>query len=191
MYHSGDSYNGHTLLIMEPRARRAAALLINANSLVAQAGALTEIEAGVVRLLAGQEPVPVAPLSLGALYLMIDALLGGLVILALWPLVRTRRWAQRLRRQRDELGRWLWVRISLHLSWDYGALLTLLASGRLLLRGLGAQSWAEGIAFFPDFAGWLWAIALLMVLTGTIHLWLVLHMFCLRDNRQQSVAPVA
>lgn len=165
VFHTGDHPDVHTMLMIEPHTGRGAVLLLNSQNMLAQFGAFKEIEAGAARLLAGQEPEPASSLSLSQLYLIVDVLLGGLLALALWPLLRLRRWERRLR-QRQQAGRgrrgWAWAR----LSWEFGMPLALLLLARLLLHLLGAQSWAEGLSLFPDFGAWLWAIALLMLLTG-------------------------
>jgi CubicO group peptidase (beta-lactamase class C family) len=169
VYHTGDHPDAHTLVFIEPHTRRGAVLLMNANNIPALATAFPEIQNGVVRLLAGQEPGPMSSLSLRILYLIVDAVLGGLLALALWPIVRMRRWEQQLRqRQQAERLRLWWS--GLRLASEIGVPVALLAGARLLLHMLGAQSWAEGLSLFPDFGAWLWAISLLMLLAATIRL---------------------
>jgi hypothetical protein len=175
VYHTGDHPNTHTLLFIEPKTERGVVLLINANGWLPLFGAFTQIQDGVARLLSQQEPAPVAALSLHRLYLIIDAVLGGLVGLALWPLLRLRRWEQRLRQQHP-VGRLRLLRIGLRLLWEGGVPLTLLIGARLLLHILGAQSWAEGLLLFPDIGAWLWAISLVMLLTGALRLVLLLRL---------------
>lgn len=167
--HSGDHPNVHTLVFIEPASRRGAVLLMNSQNMVAQFGAFPAIEAGLARLLAGQEPTPAATLPLPTLYLILDGVLGTLVLLALWPLLRLRRWEYRLyQQQRAGQVQMRWV--GLRLGWTFGLPLVLLIGARFLLHGMGAQSWAEGVLLFPDFIGWLWALVLLMLLTGTLKL---------------------
>jgi hypothetical protein len=123
---------------------------------------------------------------LPTLYLIVDAVLGGLFALALWPIVRMRRWEGRLRQKRQtEQLRLGWVVV--RLGWDFGAPLILLLGARLLLHMLGAQSWAEGLSLFPDVGAWLWAIALLMLLTGATRL-LLLCRVLRRTDRQETIA---
>ncbi len=169
VYHSGDHPDIHTLVFIEPETRRGAVLLMNANGLLASLSAFTEIEEGVARLLAAQEPAPAASLSLPTLYLIIDAVLGGLIALTLWPLLRLRRW------QQHQMGRLHLLRIGLRLLWEVGVPLTLLVGARLLLHALGAQSWAEGLLLFPDLGAWLWALSLVMLLTGALRIGLLLR----------------
>jgi len=174
--HAGDHPNFHTLIFIQPETRRGAVLLINAQNMLASGGAFKEIEAGVARLLAGQEPAPASSLSLPSLYLIVDVVLGSLLLLALWPLLRMRRWAQWLRQQQaaEQLR---WLRIGLRLGWEFALPLTLLIGTRLLLHAVGAQSWAEGLLLFPDFGAWLWVFSLLVLLTGAtrlVLLWRVL-----------------
>jgi hypothetical protein len=54
--------------------------------------------------------------------------------------------------------------------------ITLLGGARLLLYAMGAQSWAEGLALFPDIGGWLWLVSLLMLLTAAIRLVMLLRL---------------
>jgi hypothetical protein len=162
-------------------------LLFNSQNMLAQFGAYQEIQEGVARLLAGQEPGAAMSLPLPRLYLMIDAVLGGLLALALWQLVGLRRWERRLRR-RQEAGRLRLWRVGLRLGWEFTAPLVLLASARLLLYMLGAQSWAEGLLLFPDFGMWLWVFALLLLLSGTAHLVLLLRVLRQHDGAHRISA---
>lgn len=169
VFHAGDHPNMHTLIFIEPDTQRGAVLLMNSQNMLAQFGAYKEIEAGVAGLLAGQELAMATSLSLPRLYLIVDAVLGGLLALALWPFVRIRRWQQHLQQQR-EVGQLRWLRMSMRLGWEFGVPLLLLAGSRLLLYLLGAQSWAEGFSLFPDFGAWLWAFCGVMLLTGVTRL---------------------
>jgi CubicO group peptidase (beta-lactamase class C family) len=191
VHHDGGHPNARTFLFMEPESRRGAVLLFNSSGLLADATAFTAIRDGVARLLAGQEPAPASSLSLPTLYLIVDAVLAALLALAVWPLLRLRRWDQRLRQQHPgERPRLLWV--GLRLGWELGVPLLLLSGVRLALTGLGAQSWYEGLLGFPDFIAWLWAISLLMLLTGVLRGVLVLR--ALRrtaDARSVRISPSA
>ncbi len=162
VFHSGDHPNVHTLAFIEPETRRGAVLLINSQNVLASVGAFTEIENGVAQLLAGQQPAPVSALSLPILYLIVDVVLGGLFVLAVWPLLGVRRWKPRLRWE----GRGGQLRTGLWLVQAFGLPLALLIGARLLLQAIGAQSWAEGLLLFPDFGVWLWGISLVMLFTG-------------------------
>lgn len=172
--HSGDHPNFHTLVLLDPASRRGAVMLINAQNMLAQFGAFGEIEAGVAQLLAGQEPTLATTPRLPTLYLIIDAVLGALLVLALWSLLRLRRWQQRLHQYQAARQLRLW-QVGLRLAGEIVLPLTLLVGARLLLHVLGAQSWAEGLLLFPDFGAWLWAFSLLMLLTATARLVLLLR----------------
>jgi hypothetical protein len=168
--HAGDHPNAHTLIFIAPETRRGAVLLMNAqNVLLAHGGAFREIEEGVARFLAGQEPAPSSALTLPQLYLIVDVVLGVFLLLALWPLLRMRRWAQRMQQQHAAGQLRLW-RVGLRIAWEFALPLTLLIGARLLLHALGAQSWAEGLLLFPDFGVWLWVFSLLILLIGLIRL---------------------
>jgi hypothetical protein len=188
--HDGDHPNIHTMAFIEPETRRGAVLLMNANGWIPFFGAFKEIEAGVARLLAGQEPVPASSLSVRTLYLIVDAVLAALFALALWPLVRMRRWEQRLRQQ-HEGGRLRLLRAGLRLGWEFSLPLTLLIGARLLLHALGAQSWDEGLLLFTDVGAWLWAISLLMLLTGATRLVLLLRVLRRTGDEREVAAPAA
>jgi hypothetical protein len=146
---------------------------MNTNGLLPSLTAITEIENGVARLLAGEKPT-VAALSLPRLYLIVNAVLASLVALASWPLLLLLRWEQRLRQQRQ--GRSCWLKAGLRLAGEATTGVTLLISARLLLGALGAQSWSEGFLLLPDFVMWLCAISLLVLLTGALRLVLTLRL---------------
>ncbi len=186
--HDGDHPNIHTMAFIEPETRRGAVLLMNANGWTPLFGGFKEIEAGVARLLAGQEPAPAASLSVRTLYLIVDAVLAALFALALWPLVRMRRWEQRLRQQHEE-GRLRLLRVGLRLAWEFALPLTLLIGARLFLHALDAQSWAEGLLLFPDVGAWLWTISLVLLLTGATRLVLLLRELRRSDDERGVAAP--
>ena len=190
VYHTGDHPDAHTLVLIQPGTRRGAVLLMNANNVPALLTAFPEIQNGVARLLAGQEPAPMSSLSLRTLYLIVDAVLGGLFALALWPFLRLRRWDQRLRQQ-PYVGRGRLLRIGLRLVWEFGVPLTLLIGARLLLGVMGAQSWDEGLLLFPDLGAWLWAISLLVLLTGATRLVLTLRVLRHANGERGMAAPEA
>ena len=190
VYHDGAHPNARTSLFMEPATRRGAVLLMNSSGLLQDLTAFTEIKAGVARLLAGQAPAPVAALSLRRLYLIVDAVLGGLFALALWPVLRLRWWEQRLRQQ-PYVDRRRLLRIGLRLVWEFGVPLTLLIGARLLLSALDAQSWEEGLLLFPDVGAWLWAISLLVLLTGATRLVLTLRVLRHANGKRGVAGPEA
>lgn len=167
--HAGDHPDVHTLIFMEPEQRRGAVLLMNSQNMLAQFGAFREIEAGIARLLAEQEPIPATALRLPTLYLAIDSVLGVLLLLALCSFLRLPRWTKQLQqRQASAQLRLRWV--NLRLLWEIGLPVILLIGARLFLHLLGAQSWAEGLLLFPDFGAWLWVFAALLLLTGGLRL---------------------
>lgn len=167
--HSGDHPNMRTLLFMEPASRRGAVLLMNGQNMLAQFGAFPEIEAGIARLLAGQTPVAATAWSLPRLYLILDLALGSLLVLALGAFLRLPRWEQQMHQQRAAGRLRLWW-VGFRLAWGILFPVALLGGVRLLLHGMGAQSWAEGLLLFPDTIAWLWAFAGLMLLTGLLRL---------------------
>ncbi len=163
--------------------------MFNSFGLLADMTAFTQIKEGVARLLAGQEPAPVSSPSLPTRYLIVDAVLAALLALAVWPLLRLRRWEQRLRQQLP-VGRWQLVRVGLRLAWEVSVPITLLFGVYLLLRAtLGTLSWNEILLLFPDIGAWLWAISLIMLLTGAIRLGLLLRVLRRRDGERGMAIP--
>ncbi len=181
--HSGDHPNAHTLVLMVPGMGRGAVLLINANNLLALATAFTQIEEGLAQLLTGQEPA-LASLHLPTLYLIVDAVLIGLLTLALWPFLRLRRWEQQLAQHPPQHGRRL--RMGLRVGWECVTPVMLLLGVYLLNRAVfGTQSWGEILLLFPDIGAWLWICSGLMLLTGAIRLILLLGV--LRRNTSEYI----
>jgi hypothetical protein len=186
--HTGDHPDVRTLVFIEPGTRRGAVLLVNASGWLPTFGTFKEIEGGVARLLAEQEPAPTSSLSLRMRYLIVNAVLAGLFALALWPLLRLRRWDQRLR-QHYPVG---WLRrlgISLRLLWEFGVPLVLLVGVRLFLEAtVGTQSWSEILLLFPDVGPWIWATSLLLLLTEFIRVTLILRGLR-RGNKERGISP--
>ena len=67
------------------------------------------------------------------------------------------------------------MQLGLPLVREFGLASTLLLGARLLVYAIGGQSWGEGLLLFPDFGLWLWAISLLLLLTGAIRVMLILR----------------
>jgi CubicO group peptidase (beta-lactamase class C family) len=186
VWHDGVAYNYHSMLLMQPETKRGVVLLANAFGLVAYESAYKEIEAGIARLMAGLEPASGSRVSLTTTYLMIDAILAGLMALALWPLLHIRRWYARLSKQhpagRQRLG-WAVVRA----VWEIGfGLVILIAVRVVLVTGLGAQSWLEVLAAFPDFVVWVWGFALASLLSGAIRIALILRAWGMIRSSQRA-----
>jgi hypothetical protein len=191
VFHYGDNYNYHALLLIEPQTQRGAVLLMNANNVLGVATAFREIEEGIARLLVGEEPARASSLSLRMLYLLVDLPLAFLLIWALWPLVTIRHWYQWQQSQQVPYPR-SW-RVGLRIAGEIGLPLLLLAATRLVLDRMGAQSWFEGLSLFLDIGLWLWAMALLILSTGVLRLVLFLRLRRRTKNKHAmmpSAAPV-
>lgn len=169
VWHDGVNVNFHSLLLMQPETRRGVIVLMNSFGIVPYESAYKEIETGVVRLFADLEPA--APTqSLGSLYSLIDALLAGLLVIVLFPLIRMRIW-QRWLLERQQAGKLPLIRVSLRSIWEIGFALVFLVGIRLMIvTGLGAQSWYEVLTVFPDFVIWIWLFALIVLFTGVIRM---------------------
>ena len=165
IFHYGDNFNYHTLILMLPESGRGVVMLMNANSVVGFFTAFQEIEEGVTRLLAGEKPAAPQTLRFGTLYLLIDLVWTVALGLALWPLLRLGRWFRAQQRKMGEGGLRPW-HVGLRLVWEFGLPLILLAGTRLALHGMGAQSWLEGLGLLTDVILWIWTIALVMLVTG-------------------------
>ncbi len=165
--HSGDNPYFHGLVLMEPTSRRAAVILVNGNGALPLAAAFPSIEAGVARLLAGQQPEPSSGPGLRQVYLIVDAVLLVVLAVAVVPLVRLPRWRRGLAADRAA-GRRRTVRTSVRAALEIALPVLVLAGVRFLLHLLGAQSWAEGLSLFPDVGTWLWVVCLVVLVTGVL-----------------------
>jgi hypothetical protein len=56
--------------------------------------------------------------------------------------------------------------LGVRIAWEVLFPVGQLGGARLALHGMGAQSWSEGLSVFPDLGLWLWAVALVLLLTG-------------------------
>jgi CubicO group peptidase (beta-lactamase class C family) len=191
VWHDGVNNNYHSLLLMEPQNRRGVVILMNSFNVVAYEGAYQEIESGVARLLAGVEPNPPAQ-TLGQTYLKIDIVLFLLLAIVLWPLIRIGKWHRWLL-ERQQAGKIPMARVVLRAALEISfALFFLIVIRMVIVTGLGAQSWYEVLTAFPDFVLWIWAFALILLVTGIIRVKLILQIRCtsIRQDRLISETPV-
>jgi hypothetical protein len=174
VWHDGVNNSYHSLLLMQPQSGQGVVLLMNAFNIVAYESAYKEIESGVTRLMAGMEPNPPAQ-TLGSLYLKIDLVLGVLLLLVLLPLIRIRKWHHWLL-GRQQAGSTPMVRVVLRAVFEMlFAVIFLIGIRVVVVAGLGAQSWMEVLAAFPDFVIWIWTFALILAATGVIRMKLILQ----------------
>jgi hypothetical protein len=174
VWHDGVNPNYHSLLLMQPQTKRGVVILMNSFNIVAYETAYHEIEAGVARLMAGQEPNEPSQ-TLGQIYLTIDIVLAVLLAILLWPLLWIRKWHRWLMERRDA-GKVPIVRVVLRSVFEIlFALIFLIGIRLVVVTGLGAQSWYEVLITFPDFALWIWMFALILFVTGVIRMRLILQ----------------
>src|SRR6266702_1157524 len=161
IWHDGAEPNVSTRLLIEPQTHWGAILLLNGNNFIPVDGAnsaLTSLEAGVTRLLAGQAPQ--ASMSLTTLYLIIDGVLVVLSALAIWPLLRLRRWSRRF--EQRQRRRPQFIRLGLRLTWDFALPVAILLGVPLFTSLLGATSWSWILIGAPDLGSWILAICALL-----------------------------
>jgi CubicO group peptidase (beta-lactamase class C family) len=174
VWHDGVNNSYHSLLLMQPQNKRGVVILMNSFNIVAYQSAYQEIEAGVVRLLAGMEPNPPAQ-TLGSLYFKIDLVLVVLLTLVLLPLIRIKKWHQWLS-GRQQTGNIPLARVLLRsVSEICFAVVFLVLIRTVVVAGLGAQSWYEVLTVFPDFVIWIWTFALILLVTGVSRMKLILQ----------------
>jgi hypothetical protein len=167
IWHDGAEPNFTTRLLIEPQTRWGAILLVNANNWIPIDGgntALTSLEDGVTRLLAGQAPQ--ASLSLGTLYLIIDGILLVLSALALWPLLRLRRWSRRFEQRQQRKPQFL--RLGLRLTWDVALPVALLLLLLFFINNFNGETFYDVWVLWPDLDSWLLVICALLLLTAVI-----------------------
>ena len=188
LWHDGEDLHFHALMLIEPQTHWGVILLVNANTFIPLDGAntaLTSLDAGVTRLLVGQTPQ--ASTSLTTFYLILDGVLAVLLALALWPLLRLRRWSrkfgQRLR-QRPQF-----LRLGLRLAWEVALPVALLLGVSLLASELGATSWDWILLAWPDLGSWVLAICAVLLLTGVIRAVLAVRVIRRKAAETSPVTP--
>jgi hypothetical protein len=189
IWHDGAEVNVSTRLLIEPQTDWGAVLLVNANNFIPVDGvpnsALTSLEAGVTRLLAGQAPQ--ASLSLTTLYLIIDGVLVVLSALALWPLLRLRRWSRKFeqRQQRRPQS----IRLGLRLTWDVALPLALLLLLLFFVNNFNGATFYDVWLVYPDLDSWLLVISALLLLTGVIRAVLAIRVLRRTAAEMSAVKP--
>ena len=187
IWHGGDDFNFHALLLIEPQTGWGAVLLENANNAIPvdSAGtALESLDAGVTRLLAGQAPQ--ASLSLTTVYLIIDGVLLVFSALAVFSLLRLRRWSRRFeQRQR----RSQFIRLGLRLLWDVGLPVVLLLGVYFFVTNSFIATLNRFLIGIPDLGSWLIAICALLLLTGIIRAVLAIRILRRTASETPPVAP--
>jgi CubicO group peptidase (beta-lactamase class C family) len=167
IWHDGAEVNVSTRLLIEPQTHWGAVLLENANNFIPVNGAnsaLTSLEAGVTRLLAGQAPQ--ASLSLTTLYLIIDGVLVVLTALAIFPLLRLRRWSRRFEQRQQRRPQF--IQLGLRLTWDVALPVALLLLLLFFVNNFNGDTFYDVWLTYPDLDSWLLVICALLLLTALI-----------------------
>src|SRR6266496_6227692 len=165
IWHDGAEPNVSTRLLIEPQTHWGAVLLENANNFIPVNGAnsaLTSLEARVTRLLAGQAPQ--VSLSLTTLYLIIDGVLVVLSALAIFPLLRLRRWSRRF--EQRQRRRPQFIRLGLRLTWDIALPVALLLLLLFFVNNFNGATFYDVWLTYPDLDSWILAICALLLLTA-------------------------
>ncbi len=188
IWHDGNNVDGSTRLLIEPQTHWGAILLMNANSLIPVDGgntALTSLADGVTRLLVGQTPR--ASTSLNTFYLIFDGVLVVLSALALWPLLRLRRWSRKFEQRQQRRHQFL--RLGLRLTWDVALPVAILLGALLFASLLGAPSWYWILLGWPDLGSWLLAICALLLLTAILRAVLAIRVLRRTAGRRGALTP--
>jgi hypothetical protein len=183
--HTGDNPNFHADVALLPQSQWGVVVLRNVNSELADRTQpyLFSIPAGVIDLLLGQQP-HAAGLSLDKVFLIVDAVIFVLSLLALWSAIRlARRWRRPLKRTPVSL---LWGLV-LPLLWEVALPIGIFVE----LPKLAGASWAVGLLYLPDIISWLLGVFVLLLITGMARIarivWLVMR--SRRTNRGTSPVP--
>jgi CubicO group peptidase (beta-lactamase class C family) len=188
IWHDGNNAVASTRLLIEPQTHWGAILLVNGNTLIPVDGAntaLTSLADGVTRLLVGQPPQ--ASTSLTTFYLIFDSILVVLSALALWPLLRLRRWSRKFGQRLQQRPQFL--RLGLRLTWDVVLPVALLLGVSLLASELGATSWDWILLGWPDLGSWVLAICALLLLTGVIRAVLAVRVIRRKAAETSAATP--
>jgi CubicO group peptidase (beta-lactamase class C family) len=183
IWHGGNIFNFHALLLIEPQTHWGAILLVNANSVIPPG--LDPLDAGVTRLLAGQTPQD-SP-SLATVYLILDGVLAVLLALAVFPLLRLRRWARKFEQRQQRRPQF--IRLGLRLTWDVALPVAILLGASLFASVLGATSWFWILASWPDLGSWILALCTLLLLTGILRAVLAIRVLRRIAAQTATVTP--
>jgi CubicO group peptidase (beta-lactamase class C family) len=182
IWHDGNLFHFHALLLIEPQTHWGAVLLMNANTVIYPAQ--QSLDAGVTRLLAGQTPQ--ASTSLTTFYLILDGVLAVLSALAVFPLLRLRRWARKFEHRQQRRPQFL--RLGLRLTWDVALPVAILLGASLAASEQGAPSWYWILIGTPDLGSWVLAICALLLLTAVLRAVLAIRVL---RRKGAGTSPVA
>ena len=144
---------------------------------------LQSLQDGLARLLAGQAPQ--ATPSLTTFYLIFDGVLAVLLALAIFPLLRLRRWSSRFGQRRHRL-----VRLGLRLTWEVALPVALLLGVPLFTSSaLGVTNWYEILLLWPDVGSWILAISALLLLTSILRAVLAIRVLRRTAAQTSRVMP--
>ncbi len=183
IWHGGNIAHFHALLLIEPQTHWGAILLVNANSVIPPG--LEPLDAGVTRLLAGQTPQD--SMSLTTFYLILDGVLAVLLALAVFPLLRLRRWSRKFEQRQQRRPQF--IRLGLRLTWDVALPVALLLGASLFASLLGATSWFWILLVWPDLGSWILAICTLLLLTGVLRAVLAIQVLRRTAAQTSAVTP--
>lgn len=179
-WHDGITGAFHTYMIIEPQNHWGAIMLMNAFNLVADFGAFQQLQAGLARLLAGQEPQATG-LSLSTFYLIIEVILALISIGVLWSVLRLRHWRkqfeQRLRRRPLRLGWRLFLELILPVAFLLG------------FPAMLGLSWLNLVYFNPDLGYWLLGICAISIIVGIIRVVLAIRVLRRKKTNAPQVSP--
>jgi len=186
LWHDGENPHFHALLLIEPQTHWGVILLVNANTITPPwKTPLQSLDAGVTRLLAGQAPQ--ASTSLTTVYLILDGILVVLSALAVFPLLRLRRWSSRFEQRQRQWPQFL--RLGLRLTWDVALPVALLLGASLFGSLVGAPSWNWILLGWPDLGSWILAICALLLLTGILRAVLAIRVLRRTAGQKAAVTP--
>ena len=176
VWHDGITGAFTTDMIIEPQNSWGAILLFNSFTVLAQ-GAYQQIEAGVARLLAAQNPTP-AGLNLSVFYLLLEVIFALISIRVLWSVLRLRHWSRRF----EQRPRLRILRASWRFFWEL-VIPLLLLPGIPILTGV---AWTGLVYYQPDLVVWLLLIFVVLLITGITRVVLMIRAL----RRKQVEAPV-
>src|SRR6266516_1343796 len=182
IWHGGNIFHFHALMLIEPQTHWGAILLVNANSVIPPG--LTSLDPGVTRLLAGQTPQD--SMSLTTVYLILDGVLAVLLALAVFPLLRLRRWATKFEQRKPR--KLQFIHLGLRLTWDIALPVALLLGVTLFASSFGAPSWYWILLTWPDLGSWILAICALLLLTAVLRAVLAIRVL---RRKGAETSPVA